>query len=124
MCEEGDDRGGDDHLFSNFSRSQSGSMTAEEFHSALQEATNYSLKGFVLPHLKQQLPSLQRDLSNAARASNQVSFHSLARFRESRQEPAANFYVINNTWNGGLHAILETVESTLFVNRLDNESNE
>lgn len=59
--------------FSNFSRSQSGSMTAEEFHSALQEATNYSLKGFVLPHLKQQLPSLQRDLSNAARASNQVS---------------------------------------------------
>lgn len=48
-------------------------MTAEEFHSALQEATNYSLKGFVLPHLKQQLPSLQRDLSNAARATNQVS---------------------------------------------------
>lgn len=48
-------------------------MTAEDFHSALQEATNYSLKGFVLPHLKQQLPSLQRDLSNAARATNQVS---------------------------------------------------
>lgn len=47
-------------------------MTAEEFHSALREATNYSLKGFVLPHLKQQLPSLQRDLSNAARTSNQV----------------------------------------------------
>lgn len=115
MCEEGD-RGGDE-LFSNFSRSQSGSMTAEEFHSALQEATNYSLKGFVLPHLKQQLPSLQRDLSNAARASNQVSFHSLA-----RQELAANFYVINNTWNGGLH--LKHLESTLFVNRLDNESNE
>lgn len=49
-------------------------MTAEEFHSALQEATNYSLKDFVLPHLKQQLPSLQRDLSGAARASNQVSY--------------------------------------------------
>lgn len=62
-------------------------MTAEEFHSALQEATNYSLKGFVLPHLKQQLPSLQRDLSNAARTSNQVSFFFFPRKRkESRYE--------------------------------------
>lgn len=52
---------------------QSGSMTAEEFHSALQEATNYRLRGFVLPYLKHTLPSLQRDLSGAARASNQVS---------------------------------------------------
>lgn len=51
---------------------QSGSMTAEEFHSALQEATNFPLRGFVLPYLKHTLPSLQRDLSNAARASNQV----------------------------------------------------
>ncbi|EZA57352.1 hypothetical protein DMN91_003118 [Ooceraea biroi] len=49
----------------------SGSMTAEEFHSALQEATNFPLRGFVLPYLKHTLPSLQRDLSNAARASNQ-----------------------------------------------------
>lgn len=77
--------------FSNFSRSQSGSMTAEEFHSALQEATNYSLKGFVLPHLKQQLPSLQRDLSNAARASNQVS-SVVAHFCETCQKLIANFY--------------------------------
>ncbi|XP_034187689.2 CBFA2/RUNX1 partner transcriptional co-repressor nervy [Osmia lignaria lignaria] len=59
----------------------SGGMTAEEFHSALQEATNYSLKGFVLPHLKQQLPSLQRDLSNAARTSNQ----SCAQFLRSNE---------------------------------------
>ncbi|OAD57071.1 Protein CBFA2T3 [Eufriesea mexicana] len=59
----------------------SGSMTAEEFHTALQEATNYSLKGFVLPHLKQQLPSLQRDLSNAARSSNQ----SCAQFLRSNE---------------------------------------
>ncbi|XP_011144731.2 protein CBFA2T3 [Harpegnathos saltator] len=49
----------------------SGSMTAEEFHSALQEATNFPLRGFVLPYLKHTLPSLQRDLSNAARANNQ-----------------------------------------------------
>lgn len=47
-------------------------MTAEEFHSALQEATNFPLRGFVLPYLKHTLPFLQRDLSNAARASNQV----------------------------------------------------
>ncbi|KAL0102946.1 hypothetical protein PUN28_018329 [Cardiocondyla obscurior] len=49
----------------------SGSMTAEEFHSALQEATNFPLRSFVLPYLKHTLPSLQRDLNNAARASNQ-----------------------------------------------------
>ncbi|XP_029660885.1 protein CBFA2T1 [Formica exsecta] len=49
----------------------SGSMTAEEFHSALQEATNFPLRSFVLPYLKHTLPSLQRDLSNAARANNQ-----------------------------------------------------
>jgi len=47
-------------------------MTAEEFHSALQEATNFPLRSFVLPYLKHTLPSLQRDLSNAARANNQV----------------------------------------------------
>ncbi|KAI4473335.1 hypothetical protein M0802_016179 [Mischocyttarus mexicanus] len=51
----------------------SGTMTAEEFHSALQEATNFPLRGFVLPYLKHTLPSLQRDLNTAARASNQVS---------------------------------------------------
>ena len=52
---------------------QSGSMSAEEFHSALQEATNFPLRGFVLPYLKHTLPALQRDLSAAARAGNQVS---------------------------------------------------
>ncbi|XP_018393091.1 PREDICTED: protein CBFA2T2 [Cyphomyrmex costatus] len=49
----------------------SGSMTAEEFHSALQEATNFPLRSFVLPYLKHTLPSLQRDLNNAARVNNQ-----------------------------------------------------
>ncbi|XP_011504387.1 PREDICTED: protein CBFA2T3-like [Ceratosolen solmsi marchali] len=49
----------------------SGSMSAEEFHSALQEATNFPLRGFVLPYLKHTLPPLQRDLSAAARADNQ-----------------------------------------------------
>ncbi|XP_047368764.1 protein CBFA2T2 isoform X2 [Vespa velutina] len=50
----------------------SGTMTAEEFHSALQEATNFPLRGFVLPYLKHTLPSLQRDLNTAARAGNQT----------------------------------------------------
>ncbi|XP_076175334.1 CBFA2/RUNX1 partner transcriptional co-repressor nervy [Ptiloglossa arizonensis] len=58
-----------------------GSRTAEEFHSALQEATNYRLRGFVLPYLKHTLPSLQRDLNNAARASNQ----SCAQFLRSNE---------------------------------------
>ncbi|XP_043264104.1 protein CBFA2T1 [Colletes gigas] len=58
-----------------------GSRTAEEFHSALQEATNYRLRGFVLPYLKHTLPSLQRDLNNAARANNQ----SCAQFLRSNE---------------------------------------
>ncbi|KZC09084.1 Protein CBFA2T3 [Dufourea novaeangliae] len=51
----------------------SGSMAAEEFHQALQEATNYRLRGFVLPYLKHTLPSLQKDIGSAARACNQSS---------------------------------------------------
>lgn len=52
---------------------QSGCISAEDFHGALQEATNFPLRDFVLPYLKHALPSLQRDLSGAARANNQVS---------------------------------------------------
>ncbi|XP_076672131.1 CBFA2/RUNX1 partner transcriptional co-repressor nervy isoform X2 [Andrena cerasifolii] len=59
----------------------SGNMTAEEFHSSLQEATNYRLRGFVLPYLKHTLPALQRDLGNAARSSNQ----SCAQFLRSNE---------------------------------------
>ena len=49
-------------------------MSAEEFHSALQEATNFPLRGFVLPYLKRTLPSLQKDLNRAAKTKNQVSY--------------------------------------------------
>lgn len=49
-------------------------MSAEEFHSALQNATNFPLRGFVLPYLKHTLPSLQKDLSSAARINNQVKY--------------------------------------------------
>lgn len=50
-------------------------MSAEDFHSALQEATNFPLRGFVLPYLKHTLPSLQRDLNAAARINNQVIYN-------------------------------------------------
>ncbi|XP_063975124.1 protein CBFA2T1 isoform X2 [Diachasmimorpha longicaudata] len=50
----------------------SGAMTAEEFHSALQEATNFPLRDFVLPYLRHTLPSLRRNLNAAARANNQT----------------------------------------------------
>ena len=48
-------------------------MTTEEFHRALQEATNFPLRSYVLPYLKRVLPMLQLDLNAAARAENQVS---------------------------------------------------
>ncbi|KAJ8673352.1 hypothetical protein QAD02_004614 [Eretmocerus hayati] len=54
----------------------SGSVSTEEFHTAVQEVTNYPLREHVLPCLKQTLPSLQRDLNAAARADNQVSLFS------------------------------------------------
>ncbi|XP_025602420.2 protein CBFA2T3 isoform X1 [Athalia rosae] len=68
----------------------SGAMTAEEFHGALQEATNFPLRGFVLPYLKHTLPSLQRDLTNAARANNQTSVQYL-RSNEAVVLEAAGF---------------------------------
>ncbi|XP_046611928.1 protein CBFA2T3 [Neodiprion virginianus] len=68
----------------------SGSMTAEEFHGALQDATNFPLRGFVLPYLKHTLPSLQRDLTNAARANNQTSVQYL-RSNEAAVLEAAGF---------------------------------
>uniref|UniRef100_A0A0C9RBR9 Cbfa2t3 protein n=1 Tax=Fopius arisanus TaxID=64838 RepID=A0A0C9RBR9_9HYME len=50
----------------------SGTMSAEEFHSAVQEATNFPLRDFVLPYLRHTLPALKRNLNTAARANNQT----------------------------------------------------
>ncbi|XP_044008249.1 protein CBFA2T1 isoform X2 [Aphidius gifuensis] len=50
----------------------SGGISAEEFHSALQDATNFPLRDFVLPYLRHTIPSLKRNLNAAARANNQT----------------------------------------------------
>lgn len=51
---------------------QSGGLTADEFKLALQEATNFPLRSYVLPFLKTHVPYLQRDIASQARACNQV----------------------------------------------------
>ncbi|XP_051789255.1 protein CBFA2T2 isoform X2 [Erpetoichthys calabaricus] len=48
------------------------SITIEEFHSRLQEATNFPLRPFVIPFLKANLPLLQRELLHCARAAKQT----------------------------------------------------
>lgn len=50
-----------------------GNFSSEEFKLALQEATNFPLRPYVLPFLKTHIPLLQRELTVLARASNQVS---------------------------------------------------
>ncbi|XP_078738053.1 protein CBFA2T1-like [Lampetra fluviatilis] len=45
------------------------SVTIEEFHSKLQEATNFPLRPFVIPFLKANLPLLQRELLQCARTA-------------------------------------------------------
>ncbi|XP_035380179.1 protein CBFA2T2 isoform X1 [Electrophorus electricus] len=47
-------------------------VTIEEFHSRLQEATNFPLRPFVIPFLKANLPLLQRELLQCARAAKQT----------------------------------------------------
>ncbi|KAK6479339.1 protein CBFA2T2-like isoform X1 [Huso huso] len=47
-------------------------VTIEEFHGRLQEATNFPLRPFVIPFLKANLPLLQRELLHCARAAKQT----------------------------------------------------
>ncbi|XP_035236419.1 protein CBFA2T2-like isoform X1 [Anguilla anguilla] len=47
-------------------------ITIEEFHARLQEATNFPLRPFVIPFLKANLPLLQRELLHCARAAKQT----------------------------------------------------
>ncbi|KAG9352997.1 hypothetical protein JZ751_017573, partial [Albula glossodonta] len=47
-------------------------VTIEEFHARLQEATNFPLRPFVIPFLKANLPLLQRELLHCARAAKQT----------------------------------------------------
>ncbi|XP_062923372.1 protein CBFA2T1 isoform X2 [Mobula hypostoma] len=53
-------------------------QTIEEFHSKLQEATNFPLRPFVIPFLKANLPLLQRELFHRARLAKQTVAQYLA----------------------------------------------
>ncbi|XP_028665585.1 protein CBFA2T3 isoform X2 [Erpetoichthys calabaricus] len=57
-------------------------LTIEEFHSKLQEATNFPLRPFVIPFLKANLPLLQRELLHCARLSKQTPAQYLAQHEQ------------------------------------------
>ncbi|XP_045191623.1 protein CBFA2T1-like isoform X2 [Mercenaria mercenaria] len=53
-------------------------LSIEEFHSKLQEATNFPLRPFVIPFLKANLPLLQRELVHLARMAKETPQNYLA----------------------------------------------
>uniref|UniRef100_A0A8C5CC29 CBFA2/RUNX1 partner transcriptional co-repressor 3 n=1 Tax=Gadus morhua TaxID=8049 RepID=A0A8C5CC29_GADMO len=57
-------------------------LTIEEFHSKLQEATNFPLRPFVIPFLKANLPLLQRELLHCARLAKQTPAQYLAQHEQ------------------------------------------
>ncbi|XP_013001368.2 protein CBFA2T3 isoform X1 [Cavia porcellus] len=58
-------------------------LTIEEFHSKLQEATNFPLRPFVIPFLKANLPLLQRELLHCAHLAKQTPAQYLAQHEET-----------------------------------------
>ncbi|XP_067854328.1 protein CBFA2T1 isoform X9 [Heptranchias perlo] len=56
--------------------------TIEEFHTKLQEATNFPLRPFVIPFLKANLPLLQRELLHCARLAKQTPAQYLAQHEQ------------------------------------------
>lgn len=67
-------------------------LSIEEFHSKLQEATNFPLRPFVIPFLKANLPLLQRELLHLARMAKQTPQHYLSQnehilFSTAQQSP-------------------------------------
>ncbi|XP_068811891.1 protein CBFA2T3 isoform X2 [Struthio camelus] len=57
-------------------------LTIEEFHAKLQEATNFPLRPFVIPFLKANLPLLQRELLHCARLAKQTPAQYLAQHEQ------------------------------------------
>lgn len=51
---------------------QNSTISIEEFHAQLQEATNFPLRPFVIPFLKANLPLLQRELLQCAQMAKQT----------------------------------------------------
>ncbi|XP_069758045.1 protein CBFA2T1 isoform X3 [Narcine bancroftii] len=56
--------------------------TIEEFHTKLQEATNFPLRPFVIPFLKANLPLLQRELFHCAQLAKQTPAQYLAQHEQ------------------------------------------
>ncbi|XP_014665659.1 PREDICTED: protein CBFA2T1-like isoform X2 [Priapulus caudatus] len=54
-------------------------ISIEDFHAKLQEATNFPLRPFVIPFLKANLPLLQRELLHCARMAKQTPAQYLSR---------------------------------------------
>ncbi|KAK5603190.1 Protein CBFA2T1 [Crenichthys baileyi] len=63
-------------------KTQNSTLTIEEFHSKLQEATNFPLRPFVVPFLKANLPLLQRELLHCARLAKQNPAQYLAQHEQ------------------------------------------
>lgn len=63
-------------------------LSIEEFHSKLQEATNFPLRPFVIPFLKANLPLLQRELLHCARLAKQSPQQYLAHNEHVLFDPA------------------------------------
>ncbi|CAL9701562.1 unnamed protein product [Knipowitschia caucasica] len=57
-------------------------LTIEEFHGKLHEATNFPLRPFVIPFLKANLPLLQRELLHCARLAKQTPAQYLAQHEQ------------------------------------------
>ncbi|BFZ12565.1 hypothetical protein BsWGS_15604 [Bradybaena similaris] len=76
-------------------------LSIEEFHSKLQEATNFPLRPFVIPFLKANLPLLQRELLHCARMAKQSPQQFLTQNEHIVFDPT--------------HSPLETQESVMSV---------
>ncbi|XP_008072930.1 protein CBFA2T3 isoform X1 [Carlito syrichta] len=65
-------------------------LTIEEFHAKLQEATNFPLRPFVIPFLKANLPLLQRELLHCARLAKQTPAQYLAQHEQLLLDASAS----------------------------------
>nr|XP_012321460.1 protein CBFA2T3 isoform X2 [Aotus nancymaae] len=65
-------------------------LTIEEFHCKLQEATNFPLRPFVIPFLKANLPLLQRELLQCARLAKQTPAQYLAQHEQLLLDASAS----------------------------------
>uniref|UniRef100_A0A2K6TNF6 CBFA2/RUNX1 partner transcriptional co-repressor 3 n=1 Tax=Saimiri boliviensis boliviensis TaxID=39432 RepID=A0A2K6TNF6_SAIBB len=65
-------------------------LTIEEFHCKLQEATNFPLRPFVIPFLKARLPLLQRELLHCAQLAKQTPARDLAQHEQLLLDASAS----------------------------------